>query len=693
MKFGKGRVALVVALVSLGVGWLEGWGALTGWELWVYDRLLRWQPRAPLELPLVLVTITPADLQGRERITDRELRLLLEKLLAERVAVVGVDVIRAVPVGGDGAAQQKLVQLVTRQANSPQGTVILTCFLPDGQQGGVLPPPGLPDQLQLVGFADVLPDPDRVVRRHLLAQATAESPGTAGCQARFSLGFLTALTYLAQQGYELTTTPQQELRIRRAVIPRLRADAGPYRGLDTAGYQVFLRYHPPDDLAERVTLTQVMRGNTPVPLRNRVVLVGYAQDVAKSVLTPLGRLPSVEFHAQGVGQILRVALAGEQWLWWWPRWGQGLWLWLWSGVGAVVGWRARRRLTPELLLAPGVLGLAALGGSSGGGWIPLVAPGLAYLATGIGTWWWLPRPLAVLRPQLTRPLPRGTTLDPQGRYGMQTCLSQDALGWLYEATDQHVGKTVVVRVLKLTPSPQRREALQQTFIAQVERYVALDNLHLIQILDFGLTKQGFPFYVREYLPGTSLRQRLRHQTQFSPTQAVHLVRQICKGLEPAHRQGWVHQDLRPENIFLIPTGAMPPFAELVKILDFGLTQWIYDSTADTTLTSNPSRLPYTPPELFGGTTTVQPSADVYSLGILLYRLVSGYYPFSCAETDSWVQWSQAHQNHVPLPLTTPNTQTLETILMGCLAKKPHERYPDAQALDAALADWQKQWVQ
>lgn len=692
MKLGKWRAGLVVALVTLGVGGLDGLGVLTAGELWVYDRLLPWQPGATLEPPLVLVTITPADLQGRERITDQELQALLEKLLAERVAVVGVDVIRDVPVGGDGAAQKKLVELVAQQANTPQGTVILTCFLPDGKQAGVLPPPGLPDQTQLVGFADVLPDRDRVVRRNLLAQSTGESPGTAGCQSRFSLGFLTALTYLAQKGYELTTTPQQELQIHRAVIPPLTADAGPYRDLDTAGYQVFLRYRPRQTLAEVVTLTQVMQGNPPVPLRQRVVLVGYAQDAAKPVVTPLGTLPSVEFHAQSAGQMLRVALAGERWLWWWPRWGQGLWLWLWSAVGAVVGWRARRRLTPELVLAPGVLGLVALGTSGWGGWVPLVAPGLAYLVTGIGIWGWLPRPLAVLRPQLSRTIPPAMTLDPKGRYGVQTCLGQDGLGWLYEATDQHVGKTVVVRVLKLTPSPQRRAELRQTFIEQVERYVALDNLHLIQILDFGLTKQGFPFYVREYLPGTSLRQRLRQQVQFSPPQAVHLVRQICKGLEPAHHQGWVHQDLRPENIFLIPTGAMPPLGELVKILDFGLTQWIYDSTADTTFAADASRLPYTAPELFLGT-TAQPSSDVYSLGILLYRMVSGHYPFPCSDPGSFFQWSQAHQNQIPMPLSLPNSQALEPLLHRCLTKNPHQRYPDAQALDMALGDWQNQWVQ
>jgi CHASE2 domain-containing sensor protein len=685
------RASLVVALVTLGVGWLDGLGALTDWELWVYDRFLPWQPAATLERPLLLVTITPADLQGRERITDRELQALLETLLAARVAVVGVDVIRDVPVGGDRAAQKKLVQLVNRQANAPEGAVILTCFLPDATHKGVLPPPGLGDQAQVVGFADVLPDADRVVRRNLLAQSTGDASPSPSCQSRYSLGFLTALTYLAQQGYELTTTPQQALRIHRALIAPLPRDAGPYRDLDTAGYQVFLRYRPLSTLAETVTLTQVMQGRTGMPLRNRVVLVGYAQSAAKPVVTPLGPMPSVEFHTQGAGQILRVALGGEGWLWWWPRWGQGLWLWVWSGVGAVVGWRARHRWPPELAWAPVVLLLSAWGASGLGGWVPLVAPGVAYLVTGMVIWWWLPRPLAVLRSRLTRPLPRAKTLDPKGRYGVQTCLGQDEWGWLYEATDQHVGKTVVVRVLKLTPSPQRREELRRTFVAQLERYVSLDNLHLIQILDFGLTKEGFPFYVREYLPGVSLRQRLRQQAQFSPTQAVYLIRQICKGLEPAHRHGWVHQDLKPDTIFLIPTGARPPFAELVKLLDFGLSQWIYESTADTVRAANSSSLPYTAPELFMETTAT-PSADIYSLGVLLYRMVSGHYPFPLNEGASFSQWSEAHCHQAPLPLSPPHPVELQPILRRCLDKDPSRRYPHAQALDQALEDWQNQWV-
>jgi serine/threonine-protein kinase len=278
-------------------------------------------------------------------------------------------------------------------------------------------------------------------------------------------------------------------------------------------------------------------------------------------------------------------------------------------------------------------------------------------------------------------------LDPQGRYRIHAPLGEDGTGWLYAAMDQHVGKTVVVRVLKLAPSPQRRDELRRLFVAQVERYVALQNLHLIQILDFGLTPQGFPFYVREYLPGTSLRQRLRQQAQFSPPQAVHLVRQICKGLEPAHQQGWTHQDLKPDNIFLIPTAAMSPLGELVKILDFGFTQWIHDTTAERTLFSDASSLPYTAPELFVGA-TAQPSADVYSLGMLLYRLVSGHYPFPLTEATPFACWYHAHLNERPWPLTAPHTQGLDAILQRCLAKDPHQRYPNAQALDQALQDWQ-----
>ncbi|MEN9215964.1 MAG: CHASE2 domain-containing serine/threonine-protein kinase [Gloeomargarita sp. HHBFW_bins_162] len=688
MKLRDWRAGVAVGVVTLGVVLLDAVGGLTGFELRAYDQFLRWQRGTGREEPVVVVTIAPADLAGRERITDQELHNLLQKLIAERVAVVGVDVIRDVPVGGGVAGQKELVQLVNRQMDAPQSHLILTCLLPEGNQTGVLPPPGLRDEVRVVGFADVLPDGDQVVRRSLLfAQAPEEAAGRKTCQARYSLGFLSALTYLTQQGYDLSTTPQGEFRIHQRVIGRLSPHAGAYRGLDTAGYQVFLRYRP--TLTPTVTMSQVMQGKSPVPLRNRLVLVGYAEGSAKPVMTPLGTLPSVEFHAQSAAQILRVALTKESLWWWWPRWAQGLWVLFWSGVGAVMGWRAQRRWDVGLLLAPLILFLVAGGASLVGGWVPLVAPGLAWFSTGVWVWVWLPRPLAVLRSQLTRTIPHRQTLDPKGRYGIETCLSQDSLGWIYEAKDQHVGKTVVVRVLKLIPSPQRRGELRQTFVAQVERYVALDNLHLIQILDFGLTKEGFPFYVREYLPGSSLRQRLRQQTQFSPLQAVYLVRQICNGLEPAHKQNWAHQDLKPETIFLIPTGAKPPMDELVKILDFGLTQWINDSTANTTIATNTSSLPYTAPELFLGV-TAQPSADVYSLGILLYRLISGHYPFPLTDTSPFSEWSHAHQHLTPTPLPSTSTQGLQPILNRCLAKNPQERYSNATDLDQALREWQAQ---
>jgi CHASE2 domain-containing sensor protein len=687
MKFRGWQAAVAVTVVTLGVGLLDAWGVFTRWELWGYDRLWRWQPGATLELPVVQVWVTPVDMQGRQRLTDRELHALIQKLLAEQVAVVGVDMIRDVPVGGDGAAQRQLVQLVAQQAQASQGTVILTCLLSEGHQTGGGPPPGLPQPVQVVGFADVVIDPDRVVRRSLLVQSTGEGSAASpqACHVPYSLGFLTALTYLAQQGYHLRTTSRQELQIHRSVIPRLTADAGPYRGVDTSGYQVLLRYR--QSATPVVTMRQVMTGPSPIPLRNRVVLVGYGEGAAKTLLTPLGALPSVAFHAQTVAQILRLVLGGERPIWWWPRWGQGLWLLVWSGVGAWVGSRAKRRLTLELLWVPGLLPIAVVGANALGGWVPWVAPGLAYLGTGVWVWGWVPRPLGVFRPRRHRALRQGKPLDPQGRYRIHAPLGEDGTGWLYAAMDQHVGKTVVVRVLKLAPSPQRRDELRRLFVAQVERYVALQNLHLIQILDFGLTPQGFPFYVREYLPGTSLRQRLRQQAQFSPPQAVHLVRQICKGLEPAHQQGWTHQDLKPDNIFLIPTAAMSPLGELVKILDFGFTQWIHDTTAERTLFSDASSLPYTAPELFVGA-TAQPSADVYSLGMLLYRLVSGHYPFPLTEATPFACWYHAHLNERPWPLTAPHTQGLDAILQRCLAKDPHQRYPNAQALDQALQDWQ-----
>lgn len=639
------RLGGVVAGVTIAVGLVDMAGGFTRLETWTYDLRLRGHLPVPPEPRLVIVALTPADLGQRARITDRDLERLLRKLLAEGAAVVGVDVIRDVPVG-ERRAQRRLVQLVNQRAQAPQGHIVLTCFLPDEQGRGILPPPGLQEPVAVVGFADVVPDADGVVRRQVLYVQPSPEPPARTCPARYALGFLTALRYLEQQGYPLRVTPQQQLQIQRTVMPSLTPYSAAYRRLDAAGYQVLLRYRRPSSLAPVVTMTQVLQGTTPVPLRQRVVLVGYAEGTEKPVLTPLGPLPSVQFHAQTTAQVLQAVLAGESWPWSWPLWGQGLWLLLWSSVGAGIGWRAQRRWGPEPLAATGLLLGTTLVASWAGGWIPLVAPLVAYALSGMGVWWGLPRPLAVWRRRSSRPL--ASVIDPQGRYVTAHLLSQDELSWVYAAQDQRVGKTVVVRVLKLTPSPQRRQELLQTFAAQVQRYVALNSLHLMQILDFGLTHEGFLFYVREYFPGCSLQQRLREHPRLAVSQAVHLVRQICQGLAPAHQQGWVHQDLKPANIFLIPTGLPSGGHELVKILDFGLTPWINETTANTTLGASRASLPYTAPELFCGG-TAQPSADVYSLGVLLYRLIAGHYPYPCGDTATFHAWCDAHQHQEPCP--------------------------------------------
>ncbi len=298
----------------------------------------------------------------------------------------------------------------------------------------------------------------------------------------------------------------------------------------------------------------------------------------------------------------------------------------------------------------------------------------------------------------------GRRVGQQQRYRLDQPLGGGGMGDVYLAMDLTLGKQVALKVLKATLSDNND--LRKRFDREVTISAALGSEHIVQVLDHGVMREGYPFYVMEYLKGESLGQRVRREKRLSPEQVVRIMVQVCEGLALAHNgiTLWrsdatypehirvIHRDLKPDNIFLIPHNLL---GDWVKILDFGIAKIYTEEMSHTTLTNVGSFLGtcrYAAPEQWRGDEIIDGRTDIYALGVLIYQILSGTDPFGLhSETRNInaTSWLTAHAFTDPQPLRElPDCQrlpnTLEEVVLRCLAKEPQDRYPNVETLSLAL---------
>ena len=298
----------------------------------------------------------------------------------------------------------------------------------------------------------------------------------------------------------------------------------------------------------------------------------------------------------------------------------------------------------------------------------------------------------------------GYAIGDRQRYAIVECIAVGSMGDVFLATDTVLGQPVALKLLsnKLLSSEMRRR-----FEHEVAVCAALRSDHIVQVMDFGVTSDGYPFYVMEYLEGQTLKQALHFEQRFSVERTIKIVTQICSGLFLAH-QGIdlshqtsttnehvkvVHRDLKPGNIFLVPTG----LGEFVKILDFGIAK-ICSPQAENTYATNVflGTLQYAAPEQFRVDVTLDERADIYSLGMILYKMLTGADPFGLnAQRASFMTWAMAHTNQSPLPMCEqPNCEhlppELDALVLRCLAKSPDHRPSSVMELEQMLHQIKRQ---
>ncbi len=274
------------------------------------------------------------------------------------------------------------------------------------------------------------------------------------------------------------------------------------------------------------------------------------------------------------------------------------------------------------------------------------------------------------------------------KYIISNVIGHGGMSIVYDATDESSQKRVAIKMMYNTLT--NHQELVDRFLQEAKATSHLSHQNLGTVYDSGLTAQGQPFLVMDYLEGVNLQQFLDSYSP-SPKMLIQIFMQVCDALDEAHRKGIVHRDLKPSNIMLIKDGHI---GALVKLVDFGIAKLISSALSPEEHTTTHGTTFGTPvfmsPEQCAGK-EMDARSDIYSLGCVMYQSFTGSQVFS---GDSVYEVFYRHICEVPSRapfqrLREPLPPEVETVIFGCLEKEPIKRPQSAgdvkMQLEAALS--------
>src|SRR5579872_1829174 len=268
----------------------------------------------------------------------------------------------------------------------------------------------------------------------------------------------------------------------------------------------------------------------------------------------------------------------------------------------------------------------------------------------------------------------------EGKYRLDAFISKGGMGAVYRASHIMLGKTVAVKLINqdLVTSPE----IVRRFQREARAATALNHPNIVGVYDMGQTSDGTLYIAMEFINGPSLKSLIDAEGPVSPSRTVALLRQVASALAAAHRQEIVHRDLKPHNIML---ARADDGREIAKLVDFGIAK-TFDESTQLTMTGFVLGTPqYMAPEQAEGR-PVDGRSDLYSLGVILYEMLSGDVPFSDPSTPM-ILIKHIKETPVLPSLKNPNAQIspeLEGIAMRCLQKDPAARFQTAEEFGNAL---------
>ena len=258
------------------------------------------------------------------------------------------------------------------------------------------------------------------------------------------------------------------------------------------------------------------------------------------------------------------------------------------------------------------------------------------------------------------------------RYRIIDTLGEGGMANVYLAEDIILQRKVAVKILRLDlqNEPQTQARFQREALATSE----LSHPNIVSVLDVG-TDHGLPYMVMEYVDGPDLKEYIRQNAPLDLHEVIRIMDQILSAVALAHKHNVIHRDLKPQNILMDKRGN-------IKIADFGIAVALNQSSVTQTNSVMGSVHYMSPEQTRGGLVTKQ--SDIYSLGIILYELITGTVPFN---GDTPVSIALKHAQE-PIPSIRKKDQSvpqaLENVVLKATAKDPRDRYATAQAMQADL---------
>jgi len=259
------------------------------------------------------------------------------------------------------------------------------------------------------------------------------------------------------------------------------------------------------------------------------------------------------------------------------------------------------------------------------------------------------------------------------RYQLLERLGAGGMSDVFRARDLMLERSVAIKVLHENYSNDT--AFQQRFRQEARAAANLSHPNIVTVHDFGFD-HGQLFIVMEHIPGKDLKTLLRQRGRYSVEEAIPLIVQACAGIGYAHRAGLVHCDIKPHNMIVSPDGRL-------KVTDFGIAR-----AMSTILPDERADVVWGSPQYFSPEQAVgeppSPASDVYSLGVVLYEVLTGALPFTAPTSE---ELARLHLEMAPIPPSeyVPDIPSaLEQIVLKVLSKEPAARYRTADQLGRVL---------
>lgn len=264
------------------------------------------------------------------------------------------------------------------------------------------------------------------------------------------------------------------------------------------------------------------------------------------------------------------------------------------------------------------------------------------------------------------------------RYRISELIGTGGMANVYKATDLIDGTVVAVKILR--EECRSNSELVRRFKNESKAISVLDHPNIVKVFDFSMTEK-IQYIIMEYIDGITLKEYMEYRAQpLTYKETLHFITQVLQALQHAHDRGIVHRDIKPQNMMLLSDSS-------IKVMDFGIARFSRSENQTMTDKAIGSVHYISPEQARGGATDAK--ADLYSVGVMMYEMLSGRLPF---ESDSPVSVAIKQISDTPTPLRELNPavpEALASITERAMAKDPRERYQSAQAMLADIEEFKR----